>query len=345
METEETAASAQTAEGHKAEIEAWVPSAAEAEEFRLKWLSKKGIIPALFDGLKDVPKEQKRAYGQMVNELRALAEEKWKAAIALKEDTIEKPFHDLSLPVPPAPMGGSHPLTIVRDKMVDIFEKLGFVSEDGPEIVSDWDNFTALNMPPDHSARDMQDTFFLKTAPGQPQMLLRTHTSSVQVQTMMRQAPPIRIISPGRVYRRDNDATHSPVFHQVEGLYIDRKVSMADMKGVLYHFVSEMFGPDVPIRFRPSYFPFTEPSAEMDIGKRITGSQGKETIKWMEIFGCGMVDPAVLTNCGIEPEVWTGFAFGIGVERVAMLKFDVPDIRMFYENDLRFLRQFSTVIL
>ncbi|MCB0738951.1 MAG: phenylalanine--tRNA ligase subunit alpha, partial [Bacteroidetes bacterium] len=242
---------------------------------------------------------------------------------------------DVTLPGYPFEIGGRHPIDAVRDELVDIFARIGFDIAEGSEVIDEWTNFTALNMPEDHPARDMQDTFFVKNMDG---YVLRTHTSGVQVKVMQNQKPPIRTISPGMVFRKDNDATHSPFFHQVEGLYVAENVSFADLKQTLFYFVNEMFGEGTEFRLRPSYFPFTEPSAEMDIEWNKNGEKS-----WMEILGCGMVDPSVLENCGIDSTKYTGYAFGIGVERIAMLKYGIHDIRTFYENDIRFLRQFKAV--
>jgi phenylalanyl-tRNA synthetase alpha chain len=330
---------------YKDEIDKWQASdVKEIEEFRLKWLSKKGILADLFAEMRNIPAEERKNYGLEINNLKQLVEEKFTEATEALEASGEgnKTDIDLSLEGMPLAIGSRHPLTIVRDKMVDIFSRLGFVISEGPEIVDDWHNFTALNMPEDHPARDMQDTFFVSK---NPDLVMRTHTSSVQVQIMQSQKPPIRTISPGRVFRKDSDATHSPVFHQVEGLYVDENVSFADLKQTLFYFVQEMFGEGTKIRFRPSYFPFTEPSAEMDIsGLRLNAATGKEEETWIEVLGCGMVDPAVLENCGIDSEKYRGFAFGIGIERMAMVKYNIQDIRLFYENDLRFLAQFKSEV-
>ena len=322
-------------------IEEKVGSKEELEDFRLKWLSKKGIIPALFTKMKDIAPEDRKAYGAQINEVKDLAEEKFReASVVIEELQMQqnRKSIDLSLDASPLSLGGQHPLSIIRDRVVDIFNAIGFVVEEGPEIVDDWHNFTALNMPEDHPARDMQDTFFVQT---NPDIVLRTHTSSVQVKVMTEQKPPIRIICPGRVFRTDNDATHSPVFHQIEGLYVDENVSFADLKQTLFHFVQEIFGEGTKFRFRASYFPFTEPSAEMDIMRRkFNPETGQDEDAWMEVLGCGMVDPAVLENCGIDSSKYSGFAFGIGIERITMVKYNIQDIRLFYENDLRFLSQF-----
>jgi phenylalanyl-tRNA synthetase alpha chain len=323
---------------------------AELEAFRLKYLGSKGLIKTLFARVKDVPAGQKKEFGQQVNAIKASAEAKldeWKEKLnGTGQGTATK--LDTSLPTYLSPLGSRHPLSIINERIIDIFTRIGFGVAEGPEIEDDWHNFTALNMPPDHPARDMQDTFFVQR---NPDWLLRTHTSPVQVRTMQHSEPPVRIISPGRVYRRDNDSTHSPVFHQVEGIYVDENVSFADLKQTLYYFVEQMFGikvpgsPDLPgqaggmnrgVRLRASYFPFTEPSAELDIEWERDGKKA-----WMEILGCGMVHPKVLENCGIDSDKFTGFAFGMGVERIAMLKYGIPDIRLFYENDVRFLAQFS----
>jgi phenylalanyl-tRNA synthetase alpha chain len=317
----------------------------ELEEFRLKWLSKKGILAELFTEMKNIPAEDRKSYGQEINTLKKLAEDKFKEVAETLESAQQsgiKTGLDLSLEGAPMAIGSLHPLTITRNRMVDIFTRLGFVISEGPEIVDDWHNFTALNMPEDHPARDMQDTFFISK---NPDIVMRTHTSSVQVKVMQSQKPPIRTIAPGRVFRKDSDATHSPVFHQVEGLYVDEGVSFADLKQTLFFFVQEMFGEGTKTRFRPSYFPFTEPSAEMDIlGLRYNAETGKQEETWIEVLGCGMVDPAVLENCGIDSSKYRGFAFGIGIERMAMVKYNIQDIRLFYENDIRFLKQFASEI-
>ncbi len=317
----------------------------ELEEFRLKWLSKKGILADLFSEMKNVPAEERKNYGLEVNGLKQFIEQKFDELSELfqkSNDSLGKSSIDLTLDSTPSEMGATHPLTLIRNRMVDIFTSLGFVISEGPEIVDDWHNFTALNMPEDHPARDMQDTFFISK---DPDIVMRTHTSSVQVMVMQSQAPPIRTIAPGRVFRKDSDATHSPVFHQVEGLFVDEGVSFADLKQTLFYFVQEMFGEGTKTRFRPSYFPFTEPSAEMDIlGLRYNAETGKQEETWIEVLGCGMVDPAVLENCGIDSVKYRGFAFGIGVERLAMVKYNIQDIRLFYENDLRFLEQFVSEV-
>lgn len=319
-------------------------TAAELEQFRIQYLGSKNVIKSLFGLIKEVPNEQKREFGQLVNKAKSTAETKFEAlktALESAADEAEAADIDLSAPGEPLALGSRHPLTTTMNRIIRIFERIGFVVAEGPEIEDDWHNFTAMNTPEDHPARDMQDTFYLL---NNTEMLLRTHTSSVQARTMTSQQPPIRIIAPGRVYRNETISARSHAqFHQVEGLYIDENVSFADMKQTLLYFAKEMYGPDKEIRLRPSYFPFTEPSAEMDVywgletetDYRITKGTG-----WLEILGCGMVDPNVLENCGIDPEKYTGFAFGMGIERQAMLLYDVGDIRLFFENDVRFLKQF-----
>jgi phenylalanyl-tRNA synthetase alpha chain len=316
------------------EVDAFsIHDAASREAFRLRFLSKKGEITTLFDEFKALPPEQKRGVGAVLNALKVKAEEKFKAAEDLLSGGGESSGTDFTRPSGMWAAGSLHPLNQVRSELISVFSRLGFEIATGPEIEDDWHNFTALNIPEDHPARDMQDTFFVQTDPA---TVLRTHTSPVQIRTMLKQKPPIRIIAPGRVYRCDSDATHSPVFHQIEGLYIAKDVSFSDLKQVLFTFVKEVFGEGVGIRFRPSFFPFTEPSAEMDIEWK----KGSES-SWMEILGCGMIDPNVLANCGIDPEEYNGYAFGLGVERITMLKYGIRDIRLFYENDVRFLSQFE----
>jgi phenylalanyl-tRNA synthetase alpha chain len=322
----------------------------EIEQFRIKFLGTKGLLKALFDDFKNVPVEQKKEVGQRLNELKTLATDKVKLLQeSLENQKAEKgQFGDLTRPGYPFEIGSRHPISIVKNKIVEIFNRIGYVVSEGPEIEDDWHNFTALNLPEYHPARDMQDTFFIeKSKDVAKDMLLRTHTSSVQVRYMDTHRPPIRTISPGRVYRNEDISARSHcLFHQVEGLYIDQNVSFADLKQTLIYFTTEMFGKS-KIRMRPSYFPFTEPSAEVDIywgletetDYRITKGTG-----WLEIMGCGMVDPNVLKNANIDPEVYSGFAFGMGIERIAMLLYQIPDIRMFYENDVNFLKQFKSVI-
>jgi phenylalanyl-tRNA synthetase alpha chain len=316
-------------------------SQAQAEEFRLNLLSKKGKISVLFDEFRDVPNELKKEMGQRLNELKTKAQEKLNA---LKEkfeglDTTGSPIQDLTLPAEPLVPGTRHPLSIVRNQIIDIFSRIGFSVADGPEIEDDWHNFSALNFPPDHPARDMQDTFFITK-----EMALRTHTSSVQVRLMESTPPPLRAIMPGRVYRNEAISARAHCFfHQVEGLYIDKDVSFTDLKQAMLYFSREMFGEKTEIRLRPSYFPFTEPSAEMDISCNFCEGKGCSVCKhsgWVEILGCGMVDPNVLENCKIDSRIYSGFAFGMGVERIAMLKYQVKDLRLFSENDQRFLSQF-----
>ena len=317
----------------------------EREQFRLEYLSKKGIIQTLFFKLKEVPNDQKKILGQQINELKILANRKYDESKSsfLSNSKVEK-YEDLSKPVQLLKLGSRHPISIVKNKIIDIFLKIGFDISEGPEIEDDWHNFTALNLPEYHPARDMQDTFYLSK---NPDWLLRTHTSSVQIRHMENNKPPIRTISPGRVYRNEDISARSHCFfHQIEGLYIDKNVSFVDLKQTLLHFTKELFGKN-KIRLRPSYFPFTEPSAELDIywglesetDHRITKGTG-----WLEILGCGMVDPNVLKNCGIDPEEYSGYAFGLGLERIAMLLYQIDDIRTLYENDVRFLNQFSKSI-
>jgi phenylalanyl-tRNA synthetase alpha chain len=322
----------------------------DAEAFRLKYLSKKGLITALFEEFKTLPPELRKSTGKILNELKQAAEQKLAEAKEIQHPTSNiqhSTLLDLSLPADPFILGSRHPISIVRKQMTDIFTRIGFVVSEGPEIEDDWHNFGALNFPADHPARDMQDTFFIESE-GIEKWLLRTHTSSVQVRVMENQKPPIRTISPGRVYRNETISARAHCqFHQVEGLYIDEGVSFADLKQTLYYFVQEMFGEKIEIRFRPSFFPFTEPSAEMDITCLICEGKGCPVCKhsgWVEIMGCGMVHPNVLDNCKIDSTKYTGFAFGMGVERIAMLKFRINDLRLFFENDMRFLSQFKSVL-
>ena len=323
--------------------EANLSSSESAEEFRIKFIGSKGSLKSLFAAIKDIPNERKKEFGQLVNQIKQEAEAKITAAKqkASGANKNKASDNDLTAPGVPYEMGTRHPLSLVKNEMIEIFKRLGFVVEDGPEIEDDWHNFTALNLPENHPARDMQDTFYIDYEANK---LLRTHTSSAQIRVMEKQNPPIRIITPGRVYRNETISARAHcTFHQVEGLYIDKDVSFADLKQTLYYFAKEMFNSD-NIRMRPSYFPFTEPSAEIDISCFICDSKGCAVCKhsgWVEIGGCGMVDPAVLTNAGIDPEEYSGFAFGMGIERVAMLKYGINDIRLFYENDKRFLEQFS----
>jgi len=319
----------------------------DLEAFRLKFLSKKGIIPGLFEEFKNVPSEQRRDFGRLLNELKTRAQEKFNTLeqILQQSEVGDKEDEDLTKPVDFMKMGSRHPVSIVGNQINEIFSRIGFVVAEGPEIEDDWYNFTALNFPEEHPARDMQDTYFID---GKPPVLLRTHTSSVQIRVMENTKPPIRAIFPGRVFRNEAISARAHcIFHQVEGLYVDKNVSFADLKQSLYYFAHEMFGEKTGIRFRPSFFPFTEPSAEMDISCFICGGKGCGICKytgWVEILGCGMVDPNVLENCGIDSEEYTGFAFGMGIERIAMLKYQINDIRLFFENDVRFLRQFKSAL-
>ncbi len=318
----------------------------EVEAFRIKFIGKKGILNQLFAEFKNVPNEEKKVFGQKINQLKQAATEKVNILKAALENATDDNLTglDLSRPGYPVEIGSRHPISLVKNKIIEIFKHIGFNVSEGPEIEDDWHNFTALNLPEYHPARDMQDTFFLQQ---NPDWLLRTHTSSVQTRYMESHQPPIRTISPGRVYRNEDISARSHcIFHQVEGLYIDKGVSFADLKQTLLYFTKEMFGKS-KIRLRPSYFPFTEPSAEVDIywgletetDYRITKGTG-----WLEIMGAGMVDPNVLRNMNIAPDEYTGFAFGMGIERIAMLLYQIPDIRMFYENDMRFLEQFKPVL-
>jgi phenylalanyl-tRNA synthetase alpha chain len=313
--------------------EAKLTSKADCENFKRDVLGKSGLVQSAMDLFRELPGSEKPKWGSELNRLKTEASSLHQAALDGLDSEVKLPWTDISLPSVPLPAGSLHPLTQVENDLTNLFNRIGFRVATGPEIEDDWHNFTALNFPENHPARDMQDTFFMK---GNPDRLLRTHTSGVQIRTMLNQKPPIRVVAPGRVYRCDNDATHSPVFHQIEGLFIDKDVSFADMKEVLYYFVDQFFGKEFEVRFRPSFFPFTEPSAEMDIGRRKANGE----IAWMEILGCGMVDPAVLENCNIDPEEYSGYAFGIGIDRLAMLRYQIPDIRLLYENDVRFLSQF-----
>ncbi len=329
----------------QAEIAATNAATAEGvEAFRVAMLGRNGKVTALLDDLKQVPAEEKRLWGQHLNQLKNEARIRWEE---LKAGLITSPAAkgkegDPTRPALTDPTGGLHPISSVRQRITEIFAHIGYTVSQGPEVEDDRHNFGALNFPPDHPARDMQDTFFVDLGPD---LALRTHTSSVQVRVMESQQPPIRTISPGRVYRNEAISARAHcMFHQVEGLYVDKGVSFAELKGTLDHFAKSMFGPDVKIRMRPSYFPFTEPSAEVDMSCTICGGKGCTVCKhsgWVEIMGCGMVDPAVLGNCGIDPAVYSGFAFGMGVERIAQLVYRVPDLRLYWENDVRFLEQFS----
>ncbi|ULQ56120.1 phenylalanine--tRNA ligase subunit alpha [Flavihumibacter rivuli] len=323
-----------------------VDGAASLEAYRIKFLGTKGIVKGLFGEMKSVPNEQKKDFGAILNEFKTFAEskyEEWKAAISATEEKGSS--IDLTLPGDPMPLGSRHPISLVRNEIVSIFRRLGFSVAEGPEIEDDWHNFTALNLPENHPARDMQDTFYLNQGPD---WLLRTHTSNVQVREMEKGKLPIRVVCPGRVYRNETISARAHCFfHQVEGLYIDEHVSFADLKQTLYFFVQEMFGKDVKVRFRPSYFPFTEPSAEMDISCLLCNGDGCNVCKhtgWVEILGCGMVHPQLLENSGIDSNKYTGFAFGMGIERITMLKYQINDLRLFSENDVRFLRQFNAAL-
>lgn len=317
----------------------------EVEQIRIKYLSKKGLVPALFNDFRSVPPEQKREMGQKLNELKEFATAKLNSlrealATAAEDDLAGI---DLTRTATPAPFGTRHPLSLVKNEMLDIFARMGFTIAEGPEIEDDWHVFSSLNFAADHPARDMQDTFFIARNPAD--VLLRTHTSSVQTRVMESVKPPIRIVCPGRVYRNEAISARAHCFfHQVEGLYIDRNVSFADLRQALLYFAQQMFGPETKIRLRPSYFPFTEPSAEMDISCHICGGKGCPLCKgtgWVEILGCGMVDPNVLRACGIDPEEYSGYAFGMGIERIANLKYKVSYLRLFSENDVRFLHEFD----
>jgi phenylalanyl-tRNA synthetase alpha chain len=331
-----------------AEIQAATPkSAEELEQFRIKYLGSKNIIKPLFGEIRNVPNERKKEYGQLVNRAKQTAESKFaelKENLEAAADEAAAANLDLTRPGEPLQLGSRHPIATTLNRIVTIFQRMGFAVAEGPEIEDDWHNFTAMNTPEDHPARDMQDTFYLQNS---TELLLRTHTSPVQARTMTSQAPPIRVIAPGRVYRNETISARSHAqFHQVEGLYVDEGVSFADMKQTLMYFAQEMFGTP-KIRLRPSYFPFTEPSAEMDVWIGMDNEKNYRLSKgtgWLEILGCGMVDPAVLSNCGIDPEKYSGFAFGMGIERQAMRLYDIHDIRLFFENDVRFLKQFSSVI-
>ena len=339
----------QQIETYRAEIGAAAAATPEAvEEFRIKYLGTKGLVKSIMGEMRNVPNERKKEFGQVLNDFKLFVEAKYET---LKEQNAgnglqnAKSTIDWSLPGDPIPVGTRHPLNIVRNQIVSIFKRLGFAVAEGPEIEDDWHNFGAMNLPEDHPARDMQDTFYINQNPS---WLLRTHTSSVQARVMETQKPPIRVICPGRVYRNETISARAHCFfHQVEGLYVDENVSFADLKQTLYFFVQEMFGKDVKVRFRPSYFPFTEPSAEMDISCLLCNGDGCSVCKktgWLEILGCGMVHPKVLENCGIDSNKYSGFAFGMGIERPALLKYGIKDIRLFSENDVRFLKQFTAIV-
>ncbi|MCP9235512.1 phenylalanine--tRNA ligase subunit alpha [Lewinella sp. JB7] len=339
-----------------AEIEAaTATNPEEVERFRIRYVGSKNVLKPLMGEMRNIEANRRRDFGQLVNRAKEVAQQKLddlQSATAVQSADDDGTTIDLTAPGEPQPLGSRHPISLTMRRIVSIFERIGFAVAEGPEVEDDWHNFSAMNTPEDHPARDMQDTFYvaagMPAGPDNTAMLLRTHTSSVQARTMENQKPPIRIIAPGRVYRNETISARSHAqFHQLEGLYIAEKVSFADMKATLLHFAREMYGEDTKIRLRPSYFPFTEPSAEMDIwwgletehDHRITKGTG-----WLEIMGCGMVDPQVLTNCGIDPEKYSGYAFGMGIERQAMLLYNITDIRLMFENDVRFLRQFASVL-
>lgn len=334
-----------------AEVENFAPKTlAEVEEFRIRLLGKKGTITALFDEFKAAPADQKKTLGQAMNRLKTATIDKINTLKARLEELAFASVDasslalDMTRPAGADKVGTRHPISLVRGQILDIFERIGFVPAEGPEVEDDWHVFTALNFPPEHPARDMQDTFFIEK---NPDILLRTHTSSIQVRVMQTQKPPIRVICPGRVFRNEAISYRAHcIFHQAEGLYIDENVSFADLKQTILYFAKEMFGEKSEIRMRPSYFPFTEPSTEVDVSCNLCGGKGCPVCKytgWLEIMGAGMVDPNVLEACGIDSKRYTGFAFGMGVERIAMLKYGVKDLRLYFENDLRFLRQFTPV--
>lgn len=335
------------------EVEVFTTDSLEKlEEFRINFLSKKGLIPALFGEFKNVAADERKEMGAALNELKNKAQEKLNA---LKEEITNNTTSggdenfDLTRPVGFKDVGTRHPLSVVRRQILDIFNRIGYTVAEGPEIENDWHNFSALNFPEEHPARDMQDTFFISDdkTPALEKIALRTHTSSVQVRIMEQNKPPIRVVAPGRVFRNEAISARAHcIFHQVEGLYIDHNVSFADLKQTLFYFAREFFGEDTKVRFRPSYFPFTEPSAEMDISCKICGGVGCKICKysgWVEILGCGMVDPNVLESCNIDSNEFTGFAFGMGIERITMLKYQIDDLRLFFENDVRFLKQFEGI--
>jgi phenylalanyl-tRNA synthetase alpha chain len=339
-------------EDYKKEISAFTATdEKQVEEFRIKYLGTRGIVKTIMGEMKNVAPEKKKEAGQLLNEFKLFTESKFES---LRESTgndqqVAANQLDLSLPGDSIQPGSRHPVILMRNRIVSIFQRLGFAVAEGPEIEDDWHNFGALNLPEHHPARDMQDTFYVQhPAPGGTDWVLRTHTSNVQIREMEKGKLPIRMVMPGRVYRNETVSARSHCFfHQVEGLYIDENVSFADLKQTLYFFVKEMYGKDVKVRFRPSYFPFTEPSAEMDVSCFICGGSGCNICKktgWVEILGCGMVHPNVLSNCNIDPDKYTGFAFGMGIERPAMLKYGINDIRLFSENDVRFLKQFTSAI-
>jgi len=322
-----------------------ISNLSELEDFRIKYLGSKGVLKDLFNDLKTVPNEMKREVGQLLNNFKIKTEalfEEWKEK--LESSKTSDDFIDTTRPGNKENLGSRHPLSLVRSEIIEIFARIGYTVSEGPEIEDDWHNFSALNFPPEHPARDMQDTFFIEK--GENEMALRTHTSSVQVRVMENSQPPIRTISPGRVYRNEAISARAHCFfHQVEGLYIDKNVSFADLKQTLLYFAKELFGEKAQIRLRPSYFPFTEPSAEVDVSCTICNSKGCNVCKytgWLEILGCGMVDPNELEASGIDSKIYTGFAFGMGIERITQLKYKVNDLRLYSENDVRFLKQFTS---
>ena len=335
-------------EKYKKEIDGFTTEIAdELDQFRIRFLSKKGLIPSLFADFKSVPPDQRREMGRVLNELKVVAQKKLnELRVSIESNKVsEEKAIDLTLPTDFSALGTRHPISIVGNEIIEIFSRIGFTVSEGPEIEDDWHNFSALNFPEEHPARDMQDTFFIEK---DPDVSLRTHTSSVQIRMMEKAKPPMRTLFPGRVFRNEAISARAHcIFHQVEGLYVDKDVSFADLKQTLLYFAKEMFGEETGIRLRPSYFPFTEPSAEMDISCNICGGKGCNICKytgWVEILGCGMVDPNVFENCNIDSKKYTGFAFGMGVERIAMLKYQVNDIRLYFENDVRFLRQFRSAL-
>ncbi len=341
----------QEIEQHLQEAKSQTPSTPEElEQFRIRYLGKKGVVTDLFSRFREVPPDQKKAVGQAINTLKKYVQDKVQTLKgSLRRSSGTSQYLDLTLPGDPWLQGSRHPISTVRREIISIFSRIGFTVSEGPEIEDDLHVFSRLNFPPDHPARDMQDTFFIeKGKAGHPEedVLLRTHTSSVQVRVMEKERPPIRTISPGRVFRNEAISARAHcIFHQIEGLYIDHNVSFAQLKQTLYFFAREFFGQEVRTRFRPSFFPFTEPSAEMDVTCQICGGKGCNVCKytgWLEILGCGMVDPNVLEYNGIDSETYTGFAFGMGIERIAMLKYQINDLRLYFENDLRFLEQFAT---
>src|SRR6056297_121143 len=337
------------AESLRREIAAQNPTSAdELEAFRIAFLGSKNRIKPLFGLIRDIPNEQKKGFGQLLNEIKTEAEAKYQsieAELTQKEEASEAKKIDLTAPGYPYELGSRHPISLALNRIIDIFSRIGFEVVEDREIEDQWHNFTALNTPEDHPARDMQDTFYLQ---GSKEYVLRTHTSSVQARRMKNHEPPIRMIAPGRVYRNETVSARSHCqFHQVEGLYVDKNVSMADMKQTLLYFARAMYGPDARIRLRPSYFPFTEPSAEMDVYWGLENEDDERMTKgtgWLEVLGCGMVDPNVLEMCGIDPNVYSGFAFGMGIERQAMRAHKINDIRLLFENDVRFLRQFTSAL-